>query len=349
MPPQGNLTEPPNPTTQEVTQLRAVPNQPAKASLHVIAGRQGVLHPQAPDGAQNDFIIVPAPKTQASTAAQQALNQPPPPTALINVNRAEAVTLFLPTVTPSTQNAPDAEVTDLAERRRHHKRATWRRRGKRTLIGAAATVVTVAAAWLVGFSPYLVLDAQNINLQAADDTLVDLGAAQEILLAHTGTPLVRVRPGAIREAIAALPAVQDVQVSRVWPHGLTVNVESRQPVAAISTPDGLMLIDADAVTLVPTTDRGELPLLEVPMDDALVVTSALAVFDELPSSIQRQLRNISATTIDDITTYLTTGQVIRWGSSEQLKLKAATVLALLDASPNTRYFDVSSPAVPITR
>lgn len=251
---------------------------------------------------------------------------------------------------PYVQFTPrGASVTDLAARRKQQTRLTWRRRLKRTGSGLGAAAVTAAAVWLVGFSSYFVLTEAGITVVAEPGSLVDLEAVHNAALAHTGTPLIRLRPGQIRTAVTDQPAVKDAQVSRSWPSGVRIEVASRQPIAAVSTASGVMLIDADAVQLVPATDRGDLPLLDVPLDDALIVTSALAVFNELPPAIGAQLRHISATTIDDISTVLTTGQVIRWGSSEQLKLKAALALALLDAAPTTRYFDVSSPAVPITR
>lgn len=249
----------------------------------------------------------------------------------------------------NSRESAGAPVADLAARRKIQTQRYWRQLIKRVVIILTATALAAGAVWLVGFSPYLVLSPDAVEVVAEGDTLVDLTAVQQIPLAHTGLPLIRISPGEIREAVRSEPAVRDAQVHRVWPNGLRIQVESRIPVAAVATPQGLVLIDADGVVLVPVSDRGDLPLFDVPLDNGLIVTGVLAVYHELPEAILRQLRHVSATTMDDISTTLVTGQVVRWGSSEQLKLKVATALALLDTVPNTLFFDVSSPSVPVTR
>lgn len=68
----------------------------------------------------------------------------------------------------------------------------------------------------------------------------------------------------MRQTVAALPAVADVSL-RVRPGGvLQVNVTQRQPVAVFRGPDGLKLIDNDAVliqTIIARADRSDLPLI----------------------------------------------------------------------------------------
>lgn len=68
----------------------------------------------------------------------------------------------------------------------------------------------------------------------------------------------------MRQTVAALPAVAETSL-RVRPGGiLQVNVEQRQPVAVFRAPDGLKLIDSEAVliqTIVARADRPDLPLI----------------------------------------------------------------------------------------
>ncbi len=68
----------------------------------------------------------------------------------------------------------------------------------------------------------------------------------------------------MRQTVAALPAVGDATL-RVRPGGiLQVNVTQRVPVAVFRAPDGLKLIDRDAVliqTIIARADRPDLPLI----------------------------------------------------------------------------------------
>lgn len=68
----------------------------------------------------------------------------------------------------------------------------------------------------------------------------------------------------MRQTVAALPAVADATL-RVRPGGiLQVGVTQRQPVAVFRAPDGLKLIDSEAVliqTIIARADRSDLPLI----------------------------------------------------------------------------------------
>jgi len=120
-------------------------------------------------------------------------------------------------------------------------------------------------------------------------------------------------------------------------------------VAAVVTEAGYVWVDAAGAEIAQFPDNDGLVKLDGPLDQPRVLADMIAVWHELTPELQEKTRIISATTPDDIAATLHSGQVIRWGSTEQLKLKVATALALMSRVPNSPVFDVSSPALPITR
>jgi len=272
--------------------------------------------------------------------------------AKVSKRQAAAPTIQLTKVEKLAQGQlpePVASVTQLApriaERKHRQRQGLW----LRIASGTAATLFVGAATWLVAFSEYLALDAAQVEVTAEPDSLVDLNSVVGLVQQKSGTPLARVSTRALVEQVMDFPAVKAAQVSRVWPSGLAVNIESRIPVGAVATDAGYTWIDATGVPLGDFADSGGLVSLQGPLDQPQVLADALVIWDGLTPQLQEKIRNLSASTTDDIFATLHSGQTIRWGSTEQLKLKVATVEALLDRAPSSPVFDVSSPTLPITR
>jgi len=242
-----------------------------------------------------------------------------------------------------------ASITELAPRiaAADHRRRAGKFRKVATRIGVAASLAGLT--WLIGFSDYLALDPSQIEVTAEPESLVDLAAVEGFVKQHAGTPLARVRTGALAAQAQELPAVKQVAVTRVWPTGLNVAVESRVPAAAVATESGYNWIDATGIVVGQFPDNGGLIKLDGPVDEPRVLADMVEIWSGLPPELQEKVRAMSATTTDDIAAVLHSGQIIRWGSAEQLKLKIATAQALLNRAPSSPLFDVSSPALPITR
>ena len=67
----------------------------------------------------------------------------------------------------------------------------------------------------------------------------------------------------------------------------------------------------------------------------------------LPADLRATVTEVKATSGDDVTVKLQDGKSVLWGSERDSALKAAVLVRLIKASPDSRTFDVSSPTVPV--
>lgn len=247
-----------------------------------------------------------------------------------------------------------APVSTLATRRREHRRAYWRVLWFR--IGIALGVVALLAllVWLVWFSPVLALRADRVTVTGGS-TYLDAAAVTEMVAVDDGVPLVRIDTGAHAAAIAQLPAVADVSVTRDWPGGIAVDVTPREPVAIAGSSEGssVDLVGADGVVVasVPTDAvPAGLPWLAIDMtsdDGAQTVTAVLSVLGALTPQLSEQIAEVRAESPGAIVFVLGSGAEVVWGSAEDVALKDRVLLTLLQVGAS--YYDVSTPLAPITR
>ena len=73
---------------------------------------------------------------------------------------------------------------------------------------------------------------------------------------------------------------------------------------------------------------------------------AVRVAGAIPAAVARATRSVKVRSYDDISLELNGGRTVAWGSSEKGAAKARTLTALMKASPDARYFDVSVPTAP---
>ncbi|MGF0116466.1 cell division protein FtsQ/DivIB [Promicromonospora sp. Marseille-Q5078] len=233
----------------------------------------------------------------------------------------------------------------IAERTAMRRHRAWRRVVAWVLSLALVVGVAVAALW----SPVLALEKADVTVSGAD-AYIDEGAVREIVEAPDGTPLPRLDTVSLREQVLGLRGVKDVRIARVWPHGLSVELAPRVPVAAVPDGDRLALLDSAGVR-VATRDAAPkgLPQVDVPLDDALALQAALHVLAALPARLAAQVEHVSADTQDAVETELEDGTTVRWGGSSDLPLKVEAVRTLRKVDPDARTVDVSSPELPVTR
>jgi len=237
----------------------------------------------------------------------------------------------------------------LAERTAMARYRVWRR------IGWSAFTVALAAGlvWVAFFSPLFALDPGQVRV-TGEGTTVDVGQVRDAVTGEAGVPLPRMDTVGLREEILAMNAVKDVRISRVWPDGLAVALTAREPVAAVPQPGGVYaLMDAEGVR-VGTTEEvpDDLPSIVASLTDGdagrRAIDAALAVLGALPPELAADITTVSAATQDDVRTTLSDGRVVRWGSGAQVELKTRVAQTLLQAEPEARTVDVSSPALPVT-
>ncbi|NKY23848.1 FtsQ-type POTRA domain-containing protein [Cellulomonas denverensis] len=260
--------------------------------------------------------------------------------------------------TPAGGVVAQGSAARFAERARAHRRLTQRR----ILIVVAAVLAVAGLAWLLFFSPVLALRADQVQVTGAD-SVVAMDQVQAVVDARDGLPLPRLDTSALRSELLEVPGVRDVTVTREWPHGLSVALVAREPVAAVPedsevvrsaegtpTGSGFALVDEEGVQVGRADAAPEgLPVVEVPVGEERVLSAVLGVLEQLPEDLLAQVGEVSATTQDSVNFTLRDGAAVEWGSDQDSPLKAA-VLSALRAAPETAgasRYDVSAPTMPV--
>jgi cell division protein FtsQ len=234
----------------------------------------------------------------------------------------------------------------LAEKAAADRRLLLRR------VGIAVAVVALLAGltWAVLFSPLLALDGERIQIDGVGGH-VDAAQVRAAVEPEIGTPLLRVDTAGVADRVASVTAVESAQVARSWPHGLTVTVVPREPVASAPAEGGWVLLDDQGVqvTTVPEPPA-DLPEVTVPLstsaETAPALEAVLTVLGSLPADLLSQVAKAGATSAEHVTLELADGATVQWGSAEENELKAEVLLVLRQQPAGV--YDVSVPRSPTT-
>ena len=214
---------------------------------------------------------------------------------------------------------------------------------RRWLVLAGLAVLVLAMGWLVGFSSALGVRTVSVS----GEHRVAAGQIRAAAGIRHGAPLARLDTGAVRDRIAAIPAIRSVTVSVSYPSTVRIRVTERTAVGFRRSADGVVLVDAADVPFA-TVARppGGLPELEVTGDQARSAAAA-TVAAALPADFIAAVGRISVPTVQSITLTLTDGRTVLWGGTDRSAEKAKLVPVLVH-QPGS-YFDVSDPSSVISR
>ena len=237
----------------------------------------------------------------------------------------------------------------LAERDAQRRRRWWLR-GAWALVGC---VVVGALAWGVLFSPLFALDVGQVRI-SGEGTVIEPGDVEAVVAGVADVPLTRLDTVALRGRILDVPGVRDARLTRDWPRGLTVELVSREPVAAVPQGSGVVLLDDEGVQVGRADEAPEgLPTMELDVADEgrRTLESALILLNALPEKLARDVVTISAESPDDVRMTLRGGATVLWGGKTDaaLKVRVVEVLRTAKKTKESRVFDVSAPTAPITR
>lgn len=307
------------------------------------AARDEVPEPPAPAPAR-------APRApRAGRTAEPAPSAAPPLTGPTRTVTTYTVGRFSGPVRPA--------VVSTTSRERFAERAKARRNlaRRQVLAWAGGVVGTGALGWLLLVSPVLALDPAQVQVTGAG-TVVAVDQVAAVVAERAGTPLPRLDTVRLRDRVLEVPGVREARVVRDWPHGLLVQLVSREPVAAVpeaAPATGLALLDEQGVQVgrADVAPAG-LPVVDVPVGDQRTLAAVLGVLEQLPADLLAQVESVAARTQDTVTMQLRDGGArVDWGSADETPLKIA-VLGALRAAPaaaGATVFDVSAPRMPITR
>ncbi|TWX41118.1 FtsQ-type POTRA domain-containing protein [Frigoribacterium sp. ACAM 257] len=225
-------------------------------------------------------------------------------------------------------------------RRSRHRRAAW------VTAGAVAVLLGSSVAVAV-FSPLLSLE----QIEVEGTARVDAVEVQAAVSGQLGTPLARIDFERITTELEQFPLIASYVTETAPPHTLVIRVTERQPIATVSSGDGFDLVDPAGVVVQRLDDRQEgVPLVDVggaPLDGTAFRSTA-EVLLALPQALRQTVDSATASTADDVTLSLSTGERVVWGSADDSAEKAQ-VLAGLIADQARRdpaasvEFDVSAP------
>lgn len=242
------------------------------------------------------------------------------------------------------------------ERRRYERgevrRFTRRSRNRRIgWITAAGVVVLLVAMLLVAvYSPLLSL--RTITVEGA--SRVDPAAVQEAVADQVGKPLALVDFDEITRELGAFPLIRSYVTETVPPDGLVIRIDEREPVAVRESGSTWQLIDPAGV-VIDSLDAlpDDVPILKVTSrdPDSPAFKAAVAVLLALSDDMLAKVHSITATTNDDVSFELSSGQNVIWGNAERSELKTIALTAIMKKQKQIKQTDVdynlSSPTTPL--
>lgn len=223
------------------------------------------------------------------------------------------------------------------------RRLTERLPSRRVLLSAIGLALVTLAAWVVFFSSWLAAD--EISVSGAET--ISAGDVRAVAAVSLGTPLARLDLERVRQRVAEIPEVREVEVRRKWPHTVAIAIVEREPVAVLRRDGIWWSVDEDGELFAGGPQRDERgPLLSVPTtagEDALV--EAARVASALPADLRRTTVRLSAESMDSITLHLQGARTVMWGSATDSERKVEVLRALLKQATSATY-DVSVPEQP---
>jgi hypothetical protein len=127
--------------------------------------------------------------------------------------------------------------------------------------GLAVVAILAAVAWALLGSRFLVVRSVAVSGTGPPVSRATVLAAARI---PAGLPLIRVDTTAAAQRVERITQVQSAQVSRDWPDAVSITIQLRTPVFAMTVPGGYALVDPFGVDLRTSARRPPgLPLLTV--------------------------------------------------------------------------------------
>lgn len=237
------------------------------------------------------------------------------------------------------------------ERFEKRRRAARWRRLRPFLLGFSAAALVAGAIWALWFSDLLTVEQVRVD----GVTTLPASSVREQAQVPMGLQVARIDKDGIATRVARMERIDEVRVSRRWPHTVRIDVVERKPIAWIVTAGQIRQVDADGIDFrtLPSEPQG---LIEIrvqagdPVRRQQALEAAARVVTYLRAharDITRQLRHVTASSKDSIRLELTDDRTVVWGSVDEGPKKLRVLRALLPIE--AERYDVSAPEQPTTR
>ncbi len=238
-----------------------------------------------------------------------------------------------------------------------------REAGRRRLKFAGLVAVVLAVLALVGVVLRMpILTVGHVDVTGAVYT--DRATVDDVVRALRGSSMLTVDTSSARRRLAANPWVKRVSVTKDWPRTVHIDLAERTPVAGYLASDGkYRVVDEDGVVVaaldgIATAYPRIVPVGRATGDGPAVTPGAVApkgILDAarlvaiLPDELRTKVTEVGLNESDELELHLTTPTTVVLGSSDDLRDKLVSVLALFhQVDPATiQVLDVRAPAKPV--
>src|SRR3954452_15190469 len=249
-----------------------------------------------------------------------------------------------------------AERPPMDPRLRARMIAVRRQAGRRRLKGAAIAGIVVAVLALAAVATRLpILTVSSVQVTGAAYT--DPALVAEVVKAIDGSSMLSVDLGAARHRLEASPWVKRVSVTKDWPRGVRIDIAERTPVAGYLATDGQFRVIDDEGRIIaalpgqptaypvisPTGGAyGGAPPLAPGQQAPAAIADAGRLVRVLPDELGSKVTEVGVNEVGELELHLRPQGTVLLGSSDQLREKLISVLAVLhDVDPaSIRTLDV---------
>lgn len=206
-----------------------------------------------------------------------------------------------------------------------------------SLICAAVALLV----WVVFASPVLAVR----NVQVNGLVWLEEFRVQEAAAVVRGTPLSRLDTSVVTGRVAALAPVASVEVTRVWPATVRIDIIERVPVGAVKRDNQFHLFDDQGVIFRAADSLpAEVVLVDIKIGEPdRLIKASLQVIRSLTPELRSELVSISIDGPAGIALALRKDRMVTWGDAVESDLKAKVATALL--ARKEKKIDVSVPEI----
>ncbi len=213
----------------------------------------------------------------------------------------------------------------------------------------------VLGALLAGYMLWF-RDSSFVAVERVEVTGADLSPDVERRLSEAaiGLSTLHLDRSTLDAAVADDPSVVALKIDTDFPHGLTLDVESRTPAGWLAT-DGGALVAADGIVLATDVERPEgVPTIEG--DSSSLAgradgrsLAAARVLGAVPGPLQPEVANARVDDEYGVVVEVTGGIELRFGApvNAEKKWRAATAVLADPSLTSATYIDLSVPSRPV--
>jgi cell division protein FtsQ len=241
----------------------------------------------------------------------------------------------------------------LRERRIAVKRAAGRKRLWWVFVVVAVLVLVIAVLAVLGSSLFAI---EDVRVDGAVNT--DPARLQAVVDELEGTPVLRADTDRAERDLEAIPWVAAARVTTQFPHGATIELRERAPVATFQGGDArfrvididgrvLDVLDAQPIEYLPITSDS-VPDLEAGQFASQGFIAAANLVQSLTPELRALATSVAVTPNgSDLRMELTDGRQVRFGPGRELVVKLVRLQTKLDelAGGGFQYIDVSTDDV----